>query len=806
MTNEFCNSKSLEEAILNRIETDMSGVSRYVVYRKHLPRLMNVAYLKKQEVLFSATQHHYYYHSGCRCDRHRVAVERKVYSLPTLDASRNAYFSNLLKAQRVKTQPFLRDSVTLLSRHQNQLIWPSRPHISPLHTSPWYSEPGEGESKVEQAVKAIQEKKKTREIRELSDAEKDELKYNTPQVLLPEKKSLAIRIKDEFLHYWHGFRLLGTEMKIAGRLLWQVLNGYTLSRREYKQFTRTVADLFRMVPFMVFIIIPFMEFLLPVALYLFPNMLPSTFETKGKRTARLTKELKMKLEMAKFLQDTVEETALENSKSKSKEEATKFAHFLENVRKSGMQASNEDIMKFSKLFEDELTLDNLNRGQLIALCRLLRLQPIGTNNFLRFQLRMQLRSLMADDKMIYKEGIDSLDVQELQAACQARGMRALGVPVERLRSQLQQWLDLHLNEQIPTSLLLLSRALYLPESLTPSDALQATIASLPEETGAEAKLKLAEMQGEKLDNTERLKLVKKEEEIIKKEKIQTAEIEKQEQEKKAELMKEKAEEELVDKAPILETPPVKKPVEEAAEEVSKEELKDIGEVISKIAEEKESLSQEKEDLMELKQDVEEYKEDLEDLKKEQEEDVSLKSLSESKASLRMSKQVDRMMGRLDTIVSELEKEKHSLVQEKKTLQEDLKVHQEMMEVNGEKDKAQQMLVEEEKMQAAEEKVQAQIDRKKKSIIRVEELVEAMKKLDKVADAEKFQRIFDAFDEDKDGVIESSEVLNVIETISREDVALSTKQIGEVMDLLSKEEILDELERDVEKVQKDIEGQ
>lgn len=47
---------------------------------------------------------------------------------------------------------------------------------------------------------------------------------------------------------------------------------------------------------------------------------------------------------------------------------------------------------------------------------------------------------------------------------------------------------------------------------------------------------------------------------------------------------------------------------------------------------------------------------------------------------------------------------------------------------------------------------------------------------------------------------------VIETISREDVALNTKQIGEVMDLLSKEEILEELEKDVEKVEKDMEEQ
>ena len=42
---------------------------------------------------------------------------------------------------------------------------------------------------------------------------------------------------------------------------------------------RTVGDLFRVLPFSVFIIIPFMELLLPVFIKLFPNMLPSTFQT-----------------------------------------------------------------------------------------------------------------------------------------------------------------------------------------------------------------------------------------------------------------------------------------------------------------------------------------------------------------------------------------------------------------------------------------------------------------------------------------------------------------------------------------------
>ena len=49
---------------------------------------------------------------------------------------------------------------------------------------------------------------------------------------------------------------------------------------------RTSADIFRLVPFLVFIIVPFMEFLLPVALRLFPNMLPSTFTEKSKEVRR----------------------------------------------------------------------------------------------------------------------------------------------------------------------------------------------------------------------------------------------------------------------------------------------------------------------------------------------------------------------------------------------------------------------------------------------------------------------------------------------------------------------------------------
>ena len=102
--------------------------------------------------------------------------------------------------------------------------------------------------------------------------------------------------KDEMSHYWMGTKLLWVEVKIASRLLFKTLRGEQLTRRERRQMTRTTADVFRLVPFAAFVLIPFMEFLLPVALKVFPGMLPSTFRNDLKHEEELKKKLR-KLEV-----------------------------------------------------------------------------------------------------------------------------------------------------------------------------------------------------------------------------------------------------------------------------------------------------------------------------------------------------------------------------------------------------------------------------------------------------------------------------------------------------------------------------
>ncbi|XP_010826857.1 PREDICTED: LETM1 and EF-hand domain-containing protein 1, mitochondrial [Bison bison bison] len=380
------------------------------------------------------------------------------------------------------------------------------PRLLPVRC--WHSSrPLGDDSVVEKSLRSLKDKNKKLE---------EGGPVYSPPAQAAVRKPLGQRVLDELKHYYHGFRLLWIDTKIAARMLWRILHGHSLTRRERRQFLRICADLFRLVPFLVFVVVPFMEFLLPVAVKLFPNMLPSTFETQSSKEERLKKELRVKLELAKFLQDTIEEMALKNKAAKGS--ATKdFSVFFQKIRETGERPSNEEIMRFSKLFEDELTLDNLTRPQLVALCKLLELQSIGTNNFLRFQLTMRLRSIKADDKLIAEEGVDSLNVKELQAACRARGMRALGVTEDRLRGQLKQWLELHLHQEIPTSLLILSRAMYLPETLSPADQLKSTLQTLPEIVAKEAQVKVAEVEGEQVDNKAKLEATLQEEAAIQQE-------------------------------------------------------------------------------------------------------------------------------------------------------------------------------------------------------------------------------------------------------------------------------------------------
>ncbi|XP_054258108.1 mitochondrial proton/calcium exchanger protein-like isoform X2 [Macrosteles quadrilineatus] len=661
-------------------------------------------------------------------------------------------------------------------------------------TSHLFGEPNRPSSKIEETTEAIKEKAKEVLTEKKSDVASAVPSVNKETVIV--KKSIGQKIMDEVRHYYHGFKLLFIDIKVSSILVWKVLNGGTLSRREYNLLIRTVGDMFRLVPFSIFIIVPFMELLLPIFIKFFPGMLPSTFQTSTEKANKMKQSLKVKLEMAKFLQQTLDEMAV-TSKGHSSKAAKDFVEFFHKVRtEGGGLASNEEILKFSKLFEDEITLDSLTRSQLMALCRVLELQPFGTTNLLRFQLRMKLRSLAADDVRIKDEGVESLTQVELQAACRARGMRALGMSEERLRAQLSQWLDLSLNEKVPPSLLLLSRAFLLPETITTTEKLVATISALPDTVATKTKAAIGEREG-KIDNKAQLDLIQ--EEVAK---IQEEKKELEEETKVAEKV-----EVLVDKAPILTdkaTVLADKPKEE--KDLS---AKDIGETLEDaldaVGKGKKKMIIEKEELDDLKEEMKDYQEDVQNLKevselaKQSDEGLEVK---ESKAAKRLSKTVNKMISKMDAALAELEKKekaKKESLRKEVTNEESTTPTDELLQV----DELIQALQELQNVSDSSRKqtiieVLAKIDIDKDGVIKVDDLLKTLSDTDVTGPAKCPENpTYDLLSLRESDALKAQYPRNiwttVVEVIGRENIKLNQKQIDDVIELIKKEEKIEKKE-------------
>ncbi|CAE6454789.1 unnamed protein product [Rhizoctonia solani] len=402
-------------------------------------------------------------------------------------------------------------------------------------------------------------------------------------------------IKHEANHYWDGSKLLAAEVRVSSKLLRKVLNGARLTRRERRQLTRTTNDLLRLIPFAVFVLVPFMELLLPVALKLFPNMLPSTFEDKFAAQEKQRKLLKVRLEMAKFLQDTLKESPLKSgSNILSTDE---FKNFFLKVRSTGESPSAEEVVKVAKLFDTDLTLDNLSRPQLVSICRYMGLNAFGTDNFLRYQIRSRLVEIRRDDEVILNEGVDSLSTKELQHACQSRGLRTIGVSPSRLREEMGEWIDLHLTNRVSGVLLILSRAFMWDRDgdVPVLKGLESVMRSLPDTLLSEAEL---EVDSEKASYKQKLEVLQQQEELIDDEAEQEAKEEDARRQRRAAEERAKREEEALTAQALLPESELQASAEDDDARMTTEQLTELGEALS-ILSAKSSVIKERDELRAL---------------------------------------------------------------------------------------------------------------------------------------------------------------------------------------------------------------
>lgn len=239
-----------------------------------------------------------------------------------------------------------------------------------------------------------------------------------------------------------------------------MVRGKVLSRREHNLLVRVLADLLRLLPLAFFVLVPFMEFALPFAIRIFPNLLPSTFEEKHLKEDKMKKLLKVRLEVAQVLGHTLEERAVqlkrERDAHKGHESSSKeLRHFMSRLREGGHAATPEELLRMMAMFKDQLTLDSMDRPQLVSMCQFMGLQHFGPDGLLRWTLRTRMRQLRNDDKDILWEGVSALTKDELRHAMRARGLPTKGLDTTQMRDALQEWVSLSQKADIGSCVLLL---------------------------------------------------------------------------------------------------------------------------------------------------------------------------------------------------------------------------------------------------------------------------------------------------------------------------------------------------------------
>jgi len=284
--------------------------------------------------------------------------------------------------------------------------------------------------------------------------------FNNPREILPKLAALWRHFKHECKHYWNGFKLLWVDIKCMFPLMKKVVQGGKLTWRERTQLKRTSFDCLRIVPFSLFIIIPALELLLPVALFLFPNMLPSTFEKKSEAERRRKQKLAVRLELATFVEEMLSDyVKIMQKKDKDHAEYIPHAKLIVTSMRNQQPVSTATIMKVAKLFDDHITIDNMNRQELETLCRFMFIGGVSysTDEMLRRSLIDKMKTICRDDRLIKEEGVNSLNVYEVNQALFERGMRG-DSNLEYARARLAKWISLSQDQSVPISLLILSRA------------------------------------------------------------------------------------------------------------------------------------------------------------------------------------------------------------------------------------------------------------------------------------------------------------------------------------------------------------
>jgi len=246
---------------------------------------------------------------------------------------------------------------------------------------------------------------------------------------------------------------------------------------------QTWADLFKFVPFSIFILIPGLELLLPAWLVIFPNAIPSQFQSESGKKKKLEELVeKQKISSEKFLKiypKRISELLIE--KEVDDEDKSKILELKKKLKDPNILTT--DLLEYRLLFDKYLNFNYAPPKMLMTVCNIMSLQPVTglntLNNFLKIfkikieinnpyvawltrrillrEFKLYMRKLRKDDSMIRFSEIEEMDEATLNRVCFERAIPISILNRNQKIRELKKWSTLSNLRNVPDTLLILCR-------------------------------------------------------------------------------------------------------------------------------------------------------------------------------------------------------------------------------------------------------------------------------------------------------------------------------------------------------------
>ncbi|CAH3190483.1 unnamed protein product [Porites evermanni] len=243
-----------------------------------------------------------------------------------------------------------------------------------------------------------------------------------------------------------GSKQLGKDVKlmfdIQKKLKNSNYNWDGLKTEEIIHLHQTRKDLLKSLPVVVAFFIPFLGYAVPLVAFLYPKQLLSRHYWQPHQWEKFAlQDVRRRTRYYLPVVREVGRLALSHKANINCQSTDLMSTSVKVVNKQ--HPSNEELLSAVEFFKGELlSFDHLPRYHLKKLSQVWLISPWLPKRFMRARLKKLLQAIQKEDAAIKREGLESLNEQQLKDVCHSRGLDTSDVDPEALVMWLADWVEL----------------------------------------------------------------------------------------------------------------------------------------------------------------------------------------------------------------------------------------------------------------------------------------------------------------------------------------------------------------------------